>query len=225
MDYKKLTKKTIVLDFDGTVCRLFTRYDLQHTKLTLEKTLPAYGVDFSGFDDCFDVYQVIYDQIPDLPRRNCALVVADRIIEQAECEAVDTSSDIPGLDDFLTFCSTNHIRLGIATNNSPKCVLKYWKKKGLAEPVPIVGRDVFHIERLKPDPWPLNKVIEMLGTSKSDVLFIGDNPTDYECAATAQVAFLGITATEKKRKRFEARNISVTLMKNYDELLISNLIL
>lgn len=225
MDYRKLIKKNIVLDFDGTVCRLFAHYDLRHTKLVLQKMLLAYGVDFSGYDDCFDVYQAIFSQIPDPTRRDSALVAADRIIEQAECEAVDTSTDIPGLDSFLTFCSTNHIRLGIATNNSPKCVMKYWKKKGLAEPLPSVGRDVFHIERLKPNPWSLNKVIELLGTPKSDVLFIGDNPTDYECAATAQVAFLGIAATEKKRKRFEAQNSSVTLVKNYDELLISNAVL
>ena len=55
MDYRELTKKTIVLDFDGTVCRLFANYDLQDTKRALEKMLPGYGVDFSGYDDWFDV--------------------------------------------------------------------------------------------------------------------------------------------------------------------------
>lgn len=225
MDYRELTKKTIVLDFDGTVCRLFANYDLQDTKRALEKMLPEYGVDFSGYDDCFDVYRAICSQIPELPRRTCALAAAEHIIEQAECEAVDTSTDIPGLDSFFTFCGTNHIRLGVATNNSPKCVLKYWKKKGLTPLPPIVGRDAFHTELLKPDPWSLNKVIEMLCVPKRDVLFIGDNPTDYECAVAAQVAFLGIAATEKKRKRFETRNISTILMKSYNELLIPNAIL
>ncbi|OUQ35669.1 HAD hydrolase-like protein [Faecalibacterium sp. An122] len=225
MDYKKLTYKTIVLDFDGTVCRLFAHYDLQHTKRTLEQILPAYGVDFNEYDDCFDVYHAIRSQLSNPAQRIDALSAADRIIEQAECEAIDTCTDIPGLDNFLKRCGLHHIQLGIATNNSPKCVLKYWKRKGLTDLPPIVGRDISHIEHLKPDPWSLNKVIETLHTPKNDILFIGDSPTDYECAVRAQVDFLGITATEKKQKRFETQQISIPLIKSYDMLWIPDTIL
>ena len=120
MDYGKLKKKAIVLDFDGTICRLFENYDLQAVSNHLHDSLVKYGVNFEENQDCFNVFDVIKSQVTDSEQLKQAMIVADEILQFAECQAVKTAVEISGIKEFFDYCKRNQILLGVATNNSPQ---------------------------------------------------------------------------------------------------------
>lgn len=219
MDYGELKKRAVVLDFDGTICRLFENYDLQTVSNKLHKRLVKYGVDFEESLDCFKVFDVIKGQISDHNQREQAMIAANEIIQYAECEAVNTAIEIPGITEFLDYCRRNQIKIGVATNNSPDCIYRYLETRRLNNHIPVYGRDAFCLDNLKPNPWSLNNVIRDLEISKEQVLFLGDNPTDLLCSLSAGVDFIAIASTEKKKKRFERVNMPCKVLENYYELL------
>lgn len=219
MDYGKLKKKAIVLDFDGTICRLFENYDLQAVSNHLRDSLVKYGVNFEETQDCFNVFDVIKSQVTDSEQRKQAMIAADEILQFAECQAVNTAVEISGIKEFLDYCKRNQILFGVATNNSPQCIRQYLKMRELNIYIPVYGRNPLCLEYLKPNPWSLNNVIKDLGVSKEQVLFLGDNPTDLECSLSAGVDFIAIASTEKKKKRFERAKLTCEILENYYELL------
>ncbi len=219
MDYRMLMIKAVVLDFDGTMCRLFENYDLHDLKSKLQAELLKYNISLDGFDDCFDAFRLADRQLPSRHQRQAALSDINRIVMNAECKAVNTGVDIDGLPLFIDLCKERGIELGIATNNSKECIEIFLESRGMAREIPIIGRDIYHLERMKPDPWTLNRVMEILGVNRENVLFLGDHPTDYQCAVAAGVHFIGLAATARKKKRFQQKQSAVRLKENYYEMI------
>lgn len=220
MDHGKLIKSAVILDFDGTICRLFEGYDLRRVKAELCRSLSRYKVELSDSQGCFEAYGAICRQLSrDVGERTEALMAADQILMEAECQAVETGVDVEGVRAFMERCLEAGIALGIATNNSEKCVEKYLRSRGMGGEIPIAGRDGNHPERMKPNPWTLNRTMDRLGVRRNGVLFIGDNPTDYRCARAAEVDFAAMVSTQKKRARFEGLQDRVTMFESYYDLL------
>lgn len=219
MDNRKLMKKAVVLDFDGTICRLFENYDLEAVSLYLHNMLVDYGVNFEEDQDCFNVFDVIKNQVIDLEQRKKAIIAADEILQLAECEAVNTAREIFGIKEFLNYCDNNKISYGVATNNSSQCIRKYFQIREWDGNIPIYGRNPLHLENLKPNTWSLENVIKDLGVNKEQVLFLGDNPTDLVCSISAGVDFIAIASTEKKKKRFEHAKQNCEILDDYHGLL------
>ena len=91
MDYWGLKeKKGIILDFDGTMCRLFYGFDLRDTILCLKDKMETFGVSFSSDHDAFDVFDVIQSQLDDRVRMSEAFQSADEILKRAEMSALET---------------------------------------------------------------------------------------------------------------------------------------
>ena len=110
-------------------------------------------------------------------------------------EAYRTSQDFTkiydGLPEILDYLTQKGIKIAVATNKPDRAsqfckeyYLKKWKIDpffGIKEGVPI-----------KPDPFMLNKIIEIWGFEKSEVVFVGDSPEDMETAKNAGVAGIGV---------------------------------
>ena len=211
--------KVVILDFDGTICRLFANSDLNGLILKLQDVISKYGIKTKKLSDCFEVFEVIEECIKTEDKRSLALMEVDKIITDAECEAVENGIDVAGIKEFISYCDANNISIGIATNNSKLCIEKYLRLKNIVGTIPIVARDVCHLDRMKPSPWMMNELKRILGIDSADMLFIGDNPSDYQCARAAGVNFVGITVTEKKRQRFQQIQRKVLLKNSYAEII------
>lgn len=211
--------KVVILDFDGTICRLFANYDLNGLILKLQDVISKYGIKTKKLRDCFEVFEVIEECIKMENIRLLALAEVDKIITDAECEAVENGIDVVGVEEFISYCSVNNISIGIATNNSKLCIEKYLRVKNIVGTIPIVARDVCHLDRMKPSPWMMNEIKRIFEIDSVDMLFIGDNPSDYQCACAAGVNFIGITVTEKKRQRFQQIQQKVLLKNSYAEII------
>ena len=94
--------KVVILDFDGTICRLFANSDLNGLILKLQDVISKYGIKTKKLSDCFEVFEVIEECIKTEDKRSLALMEVDKIITDAECEAVENGIDIAGIKEFIS---------------------------------------------------------------------------------------------------------------------------
>ena len=220
MDYFKLKKEEVlILDFDGTMCRLFKNYDLASVVKSLQIAMRAFGVDFSLSSDAFDVFAEVVRQVEDPCRREEALSFADNILTKAEIEAAETGDPVPGVEAAMSFLYRNHYRVGISTNNSEACVRVFLGKYCQAIPIPVIGRHGTKPELMKPNTWSLKRAIGELAGDPGSTIFIGDTERDYQCALKVGCRFWGMAPTEKKREKLSALLSEERLLTDYYDLL------
>ena len=94
----------------------------------------------------------------------------------------------------------NYIRFdtfyGIVSSNFHNNILEVLKPYGLQERFKIIiGRD--DVVEMKPNPEGLNQVLVAYNLEPSQVLFIGDLPSDEEAAQRADISFLYVDKFQK----------------------------
>lgn len=216
--------KAIVLDFDGTICRLFCNYNLNATKVELINLLSAYSVDFNMQNDAFDVFELIYNSdLGSIDKKNL-LEKANEIIKHAEIDALSTGAEIAGFSDYLKWIEQNGFSLAIATNNSEECVKEFLNRYYKITDCIVVGRNCQRPDLLKPHPYMLERMCELLNLSKKEICFIGDSIRDYSCAQKFGCDFIGLTPTQKKKEKLQALNGNFMIIDNYSELISKGLV-
>lgn len=220
MDLQKLDKNTLILDFDGTICRLFENYNLEGTKQILISVMNSNGFELEEVGDCFDVFKIICNQyLTDFEKRKQILLTVDKIITEAECEAVENCIPVEYFEMLNQEYENNNIGLAIASNNSARCISKYLRINGYNMEIPIIGRDGVHPEHMKPDAWTINEALKILGIKSDEGIFVGDTINDYMAAQTANMKFIGMVPTQKKKERLFKFNKTIMAVDNYKELL------
>ena len=211
-------KKQIILDFDGTVCKLFENYSLESVKREIAATVSKYGIDFSQGNDAFDIFNVLKSADIEESKRDFLLSKVDTLLTEAENGAAENCGAIDGFLDFLEWAKKCGKTVSFASNNSESCIKAYLARHKVTGDIKIVGRIGTHPELMKPNPYVLEKACEMLGCKSSDAVFIGDHPRDYECAKSFNTSFIGMVPTESKRSRMEAYAKTIPLANDFYDL-------
>lgn len=203
MDCSKLNKDiALIFDFDGTMCQVFKNYNLDNTVDLLVKKMNFYDIDFSSEKDSFDVFEEILKQTENkIETRKTALNEANQILSVAELEAVVTGELVEGVEVILPQLISNHIAIGISTNNSSQCVHSFLQKYMPNHIIPTVGRIGDKPGLMKPNPYSIFEVLKELNCSPANAIFIGDSLRDYHGAINAGCRFVGMAPTVKKRDR------------------------
>jgi phosphoglycolate phosphatase len=127
----------------------------------IRSTLLKVGADLSLYPKAWDLYQSHY-----------AVVNGDH------------SDVFPGVPEGLALLASRGLRLVCLTNKPTAFAVALLQKKGLAAYFAFVfGGDAF--ERKKPDPMPLIKACEALGTAPGRTLMVGDSSNDAQAARAA----------------------------------------
>ena len=198
----------LLFDFDSTMFFLFKDYDRKDLVLKLNSTLKKYGLD-SVFDrNFFDAFLYAMDN------KEC-LKEINEIIVEAELDAVDLGYHVDGFMDIFPYLLKNY-SIGIVSNNSKECIDKYMEKYHNGLSLPFFGRIPLRSDLLKPNPYLLEEAYKYFKVKKEDILYIGDNITDYMAATAAGIKFLGMAQVERKQNAFKEHNIPY--VKNYYEL-------
>lgn len=130
-------------------------------------------------------------------------------IEKADEIMTEKSSFYPGVLELIRKWKKQGYKLAIVTT-------KYsYRIEGILEK--YHGKDLFHtiiggdnVNRPKPDPEGVFKVLELWGMSKEEVLYVGDSLVDARTAQAAGVDFAGVTTgTTTKETLEEYPNIGV----------------
>lgn len=216
--------KAVILDFDGTIFRLFTdTYDMSKTALTLCNLLKKHCIDFSPERDIFESFYAVALSEKDEKTKEEILQQVDNLVTMAEIEALSTGILTEGFDHFLKEAEKNEKTLAIASNNSVKCINKFLSDYQIKK-MPVLGRIGTHPELMKPHVYLLETMCTDLGLSKNEVVFIGDHPRDYQCAENFGCKFIALTPTERKKNRFMRLCPEVPLVEDFyrlDKILFS----
>ena len=214
--------RKIVLDFDGTIFRLFTNYSLDKAISKIAGRMKCYDIDFPLNSDIFDSFYYATNANLNLSRRQELLLEINDIVVKAEIEALNSGILIDGFYDFLDYVEKENIPVGIASNNSKECIKEFLKKYCNDLALPIIGRDPLHPELMKPHPMILNKICNKLMCNNKDIIFVGDNIRDYQCALSFSVDFIALASTPPKYERLVKNGLDITkinIVKNFYELL------
>lgn len=202
MDNFKLIRPSLVFDFDGTMIKLFSNYNLKKTSAHLKEVVKKYGVEFDDNLDAFDVFSVISSALVSQDeRRIMAYSEADDVLTAAELEAVVTGQPVDGVADGIMQLYEEGFNLGIATNNSAKCVSAFMSRYCPSVVIPIAGRVGERPELMKPDTWSLVTVMNKMDCVAQNTILIGDTSRDFECALKAGCKFIGMAHSEYKFER------------------------
>ena len=213
--------RKIVLDFDGTICRLFANYDLNAVNERVGVLMKDFDIDFPVTLDLFDSFNYV-SEFAKPHQKQELLLSLDEIITEVETEALESGIIIAGFYEFLDFAKSENICIGIASNNSEKCIREFLNKYCDYIDIPVAGRDPLHPELMKPDSYILEKICNKMECTNKDVVFIGDNIRDYECAKKYDTDFIALTPTSKKYERIVENGLDVNrinIVKDFFELI------
>jgi phosphoglycolate phosphatase len=135
----------------------------------IRSTLVKVGADAALYEDARALYQTHYLRING-----------------------DHSQVYPGVIEGLKKMQTRGWKLACLTNKPTAFAVPLLQKKGLSEYFgKVFGGDAF--ERMKPDPLPLLKTCEALGTLPAQTLMIGDSSNDALAARAAGCPVMLVT--------------------------------
>ena len=189
--------RAVGFDLDGTFLRTHVDYAKLNDvdKVIMEK----HGVPFSlvGFEAQTkrpryplrnwleangrgDEYPMINKEIDD----TCTMV---------ETEYVDEATPFPGSIECLDIIRSKGLKVGILTRGSHDYAVAALGNCGVADRFDaIVGRDYSHYDNAKPSPVAMRDFAHELGVSPEEILYVGDNRTDYYSARDAGATFVGV---------------------------------
>ena len=211
-------KPALVFDFDGTMIKLFSDFNLKNTSSLLKECIKKYGVDFDADSDAFDIFSTIASVLPDGDVRKAAYKEANVILTAAELAAVKSGLPVKGVSEIFMGLYEEGYNLGIATNNSRECVLKFLFEYCPGIKVPVVGRVGDKPELMKPNTWSLVRVMQKMNCSAKETIFIGDTDRDYKCAVKVGCEFIGMAHSEYKRERLMKLIAQDSIVDDYYQL-------
>ncbi len=106
--------------------------------------------------------------------------------------AAEKTRLFPGVRDVLEHHHKNDVRLGVCTNKPEAVSRDILETLDVAHLFgAVVGGDTLSVK--KPDPAPLLKAVEHLGSNPSDAVMIGDSPADAGAAKAAGIPVILVT--------------------------------
>lgn len=212
------SSKKIVLDFDGTIFRLFTNYNLQTLVDRIYELLKDYPTAFQKNSDVFDAFFDVLQANISKNEKIALLKQIDSWLIAAETEALKTGIPVNGFFEFLKLAKKSGTSVSIVSNNSVDCIKNFFDLFKVQLDIPVLGRAGTHPELMKPNTFMLEEISRMLNCDKDDVIFIGDNYRDYECASNFGCHFIGMTPTASKKERLCEKVGDLTTVNNFFEL-------
>ena len=191
------TATGVLLDFDGPVCSIFANLPAPGVAEDLRQVLRGDGVaintELANEPDPMEVLRYAARFSSDV------LVHVDNALRAAELKAATTAEPTPGAADVMRHVCKYGIPLVIVSNNSAPAIRRYLDDHDLTRYVRgVVGRSFGRPDLMKPDPSPLIRGIEFIGSRTGGCVVIGDSVADIVAARTAHVASIGFANRPEK---------------------------
>ena len=117
----------------------------------------------------------------------------DRAFAEIEMEFVSEARPFPGSLECLDILRSKGLKTGILTRGCLEYARRALGPTGALEKLDVVmGRDHSSYDDAKPSPKATMEFADMLGVKPSELLYIGDNVTDYMSAHGAGAVFAGV---------------------------------
>lgn len=115
----------------------------------------------------------------------------DDLATECECEFVDEAEPFPGSREAIGGIRVKGLKVGILTRGS----LQYAKRAlgpAFDDFDAVMGRDYSFYDDAKPSPVAMVQFASLLGVDPSEILYVGDNISDWQSAVGAGAVFVGV---------------------------------
>lgn len=195
--------KAVGFDMDGTFLRTHVNYDRLNNvdRVVLERhDVPFDEIDFEG--RAKRLRTPIRNWLEANGRGSeweSINAEIDALTTECECEFVDEAEPFPGSVECIDRIRDRGLKVGILTRGS----LEYARRAlgPLFDGFDVVmGRDYSFYDDAKPSPIAMRQFASELGVRPEEILYAGDNITDWQSAVGAGAVFVGVltgTCTEE----------------------------
>lgn len=188
--------KAIGFDLDGTLVNTHVNYsDLNDVNRHVLQPL-GFPVDEIWEDRSLTSRQPLYDWLA-AHGRSSERESLDRILDE-RCLEVEKlgmrgSNVYAGIMETLEWLKENGYKLGVVTRGGHEYAMEVLSEYGMLGFFDVIhGRDDFGYADAKPSPRAMVHLAEAFGVELSDMLYVGDSPTDFESADAAGVDYAGV---------------------------------
>ncbi|MFJ7964403.1 HAD family hydrolase [Streptomyces sp. NPDC096324] len=182
--------RSVLFDFDGPVCEVFSGIPASEVARTLVDVMREFDVELSKKMEGMDFMDAL--RVSPQAGEHALRAVEDRLVE-AEIAAVK-AADGPTLGSVASIeaARTSGRDVAIVSNNSPQCVREFLAAHNLTSLVQeVVGRPTYQPHRMKPSPYMLRMTASRLGVTPQECTLVGDSVTDIEAAISAGSMSIG----------------------------------
>ena len=189
--------KAVGFDLDGTFMK--THVDYARLSVADKVVLESRGIPFD------EVYAGDYIKRPRYPIREWLEAHGrgdefqsvgdeiDRAFAEIEVEFVSEAVPFPGSLECLDKLKSKGLKTGILTRGCLDYARRVLGPTGALESLDaVMGRDHSSYDNAKPSPMAIQEFAEMLGVRPEEMLYVGDNVTDYMSAHGAGALFAGV---------------------------------
>jgi phosphoglycolate phosphatase len=188
--------KAVGFDLDGTLVNTHVDYSNLNSVNDFILRPLGFPVDEIWEDRDRTSRQPLYEWL-EHNGRSSERAALDKLLDD-RCLAIEKlgaegSSIYNGIVDTLTWLKENGVKLGLVTRGGHEYAILLLTEYGLLEFFDVIhGRDDFGYQDAKPSPKAMYHLAEELGVELSDMLYVGDSPTDYISARDANVDYAGV---------------------------------
>ncbi len=163
------------------------------------------GIRAVGFDldGTFMRTRVDYARLNAADRRVCLAPGAN--------EGVHEAVPFPGSVEALGIIKSKGLKVGLLTRGSREYALSALGP--IADEFDFVmGRDYSHYDNAKPSPVAMREFAAELGVEPSEILYVGDNVTDWYSARDAGARFAGVLTGSGSRELWNSEDPSIPVL-------------
>lgn len=204
--------KCVFFDFDGPICALFAGHPASAVADRLRALIAVNGDEALVRSEAFFTNdpQAVLRAYAQADPSSVRVAELEEMITGEELRAAASSMPTAHADPLIRTFRELGFQLAVTTNNAPAAVLRYLDSRGLAE---CFGSHIYgrtpDVARLKPDPDCVLRALEGTGVNASEVVLLGDSPSDVQAARAAGVRFLGYARNMRKQRALEQAKAEV----------------
>jgi len=188
--------KGVVFDLDGTLIRSSVNFKAMKRKMI--DILARYGVprellstDKTTVENLRSAERIWDEMSVDHEERRRALKEVEKVMNEAELEALPTVEAIEGAREALEKLREKGLKLAVLTRGHRTYAVEALRRAGLLELIDVIlTRDT--VQKPKPNPEALREMAERLGLGIDEIILVGDHPMDLACAEGASVRFIAV---------------------------------
>lgn len=205
-------KTSILLDFDGPVCSIFSNHPAPDVAASLRAVLAAAGMPVPPNIEMEQDPLEVLRYSATLGRPALVREVESRLCAE-EITAARTAAPTPFGRESIIGALEAGKSIAIVSNNSTGAINTYLARQRLTRyKLPVSGRVYARPDLMKPNPQPILAAAKLAGASPADCVLIGDSMADIDGAHAAEVSVIGYANRPEKVDRFASANVVTTSM-------------
>ena len=196
--------RLVIFDLDGTLLNTIGDLAVSCNAVLAMRGLPQHSYeDYCGFVGN-GIMRLVERALPEPLRTEFTVSAVRRDFIDYYTANIDTyTRPYEGIPELVAELSKRGVALAVASNKfqagTEKLIRRFFPDTEFAA---VLGQrpDV----PLKPDPAVVNEIVEVTGTAREDILYVGDSAVDMQTARAAGVRGVGCSWGFRSREELEA---------------------